>query len=455
MIRNNKLSYASVEREWYLFDISQTSLSSLVTSVLVTLISYQVASILFTITLGMKKRHETKLKNFGIVLLTRYLSSPLAVLNSILRVDWLTRLYYRGDIPRDTHISRDPASVHVRTASVLFLLVIAPPMIDTMLVALSLSRTNELTFEEAGFRGVLLGVDRGLNVVETIPYVSLCNLAKFEERPEDLVRVAFQLCESPSLPEDAPENVTGVEISLENQVQVVVRVILQGYVLLSQKYAQVNGNDVEMHVMAAVTNRSVAPLVDIALDGFAKHCGERNTLGPLPPKQNDVFGTNKVLLASVRVACGNVTISEEERRTHATQIVESLKEKVTFIEAESTLVRNASDLGSNFVENKNDVLLQRTERNSSMFMLIVVAVILLLVRATLGTIFANDVEKGLEVLILDRLGCGERHTTMWKDVERVRFRKKYQYGERCQLGLELEETAEVESFRGGVVGEVR
>lgn len=409
MIRDNKLSYALVDKPWYSFDIPQTSLSSLVTSVLVTLISYQVAAILFTVTLGIKKRHETRLKNFGLVLLIRYLSSPLAVINSVLRVDWLTRLFYRGDIPRNTRISRDPASVKFRTTAVLLLLVAASPMIDTLLVTLTLSRTKEVTIEDAGFGGVRFGVDDEVRLVETSPYVSLCNLAKFEERSGDVVKVAFKLCETPSLPEEAPENVTGVEISLESQAAVALRVALQGYVVFGSKFAQVTGakDHDEVLVMADMTNKSVSALLRIAVESLGSLCGEQNILGTLPQKKTDVFRANKVLLGSVGITCEKVTIPKAERQMHVFQIIDSLKEKITFIESHNTLVAPA--LSNEYIEIKNNVLLERTERNSSMFALIVVATALVLCRIAVSWGLANDIETGLEALIVNYLAHGERH----------------------------------------------
>lgn len=453
MINDNKLSYISVHRAWHSFEIPHTSLSSLVTSVLVTLISYQVASILFTITLGLKKRNETKLKNFGIALLTRYLSSPLAVMHSILRLDWLTRLYYNGDIPSNTRISRDPARVKFRTTAALLLLVVATPVFDTVLVALSLSRTSELTFEEAGFGGVQLGVDEKLDVVETIPYVSLCRSAKFEERPGDLVRAVFQLCETPNLVEEEAPNISGFEIWLEHQSRVYARVIFQGSVMFGAKWTQLSGVGVEKNLKAFIPNNSVTPLVDVALDGFARYCGERNTIGRLRAQQNGGFGPQSVVIASVRVACGNTSVAQHERLIHATEIIEMLKAKVTFTESEKTLVRDITDLEGEFIEESNGVLLQRTDRNSSLFSLIAVCIALVLVRTTLGMLLANDVECGLEMLILDRLGFSAGNTKVWSSGARICYRRKYQNCDSCHLGMEREEMEEVESFHGGSVGE--
>ncbi|CAN8074814.1 unnamed protein product [Agarophyton chilense] len=452
MIRNNKLSYISVDRPWHSFEIQDTFLSSLVTSVFVTLISYQVAAILFSITLGLKKRNETKLNTFGIALLTRYLSSPLAVINSVSRLDWLTRLYYWGDIPSDTRISRDSARVKFRTSAVLLLLLVATPFIDTFLVGLVLARTNELTFEQAGFSGIGLGVEEELSVVETIPYLSLCRMARFEERTGDSVRAVFQLCDTPNLAEGEASNISGLDISLERQTHVYVRVIFRGSAVFGAKWTQLSGVGVEKNLKASISKNSVVPLVDLALDRFALHCGERTIIERLGTQQNRTFGGNNVVIASVRVACNNRTIKEQDGPIYATEIIGMLKQKLTFIKTERTLVRNITDPGDEFTEEPNGVLLQRTKRNSSMFTLIAVCGALILVRMTLGVLVANDVEDGLERLFLNRLGIAARSSTVWSAAERISFRRKYQDGDSCQLGMEREEMAEVERFHGGVVG---
>lgn len=454
MIRDNKLSYTSVDQPWHVFEIPNTFFSSLVTSILVTAISYQVTSILFSVVLGLKKRDETKLKNFGIVLLARYLSSPLALMNSILRMDWLTRLYYYGDIPSDTRISRDPARVKVRTVISLIFLVVATPIFDTLLVALSLSRSSGVTFEEAGFRGVQLGVNEQLNVVETIPYLSLCRSAMFEERPGDVLRAVFQLCDTPILEKEENSSTSGFEISLESQVHVFVRVKFQGYAVLGAKWTQLSGVGTEKNFRALITETSVAPLVELALDQFERYCGERSTFQGIRALDKGERDGNNVLVASVGVVCNNTIIPKPNRRVYAAEITELIRAKLTFVESERTLVRDITDVGSEFVEETKGVLLQRTKRNSSMFTLITLCATLVLVRTVLSALLSNDVEAGLERIFLNRVRLKAGHTTVWNGVERIHFRKKYQDGAFCQLGMEREELTEVECFQGGVVGEV-
>lgn len=454
MIRNNRLSYASVGLPWYFLDISQTSLSSFVTSVLITLISYQAASILFNISFGKRKRHETKVKNLAILLLTRYLSSPLSILNSIFRADWLTRLYYRGEIPKDTHISRDPARVKLRTIAVLLLLVFTAPIIDTVLVTFTLSRTRELTFEEAGFRGVLFGVEGESGSVETIPFISLCDRALYEERSGDVLKSFFQLCATPNLPEEESDDVTGVELVLIREHQVGIRVIVQGLVMTGAKWAQLTSDDGEKFIQAQMSNSSVLRLVDTALDGFELRCGERNRIGEVPAKETNVFNTENRLLASVRVSCEGIPIPEQDKVTYATEIIESLKAKLTFVESDTTLVQNATDVGGSFMAQRNALLLLRTQTNTSLIVLIIVFVGLLAIRVAFGLFLANHVEEGLESSVRERLGLGKGIFGVWNDEYRVQFRKKYQNGEWCHMGMEREEISEVENLRGGTIGDL-
>ncbi|KAI0559811.1 hypothetical protein FGB62_136g05 [Gracilaria domingensis] len=375
-------------------------------------------------------------------------------MNSITRLDWLTRLYFYGDIPSDTRISRGPERVKFRTTAVLLLLLVAIPIFDTLLVALSLSRTSHLTFEEAGFRGVQLGVDEEMRVVETIPYVSLCRSAKFEDRPGDLVTAVFQVCETPTLVEEKASNISGFDISLERQSHVYVRVNFQGSVVFGAVWTQLSGVGIEKNLKASITNESLTHLVETALDGFAMYCGEGTTSQLLGVPQSDELGANNMLIASVRILCQNATIPKPDRFRYAAELVDMLRKKFTFIESEGTLARDITDMGSDFVEQANGVLLQRTERNSSLFTLIIVLVALVLLRVTLRTLSANDVEAGLEQLFLSRLGFTVGSTTVWGAEGRVFFRKKYQDGDCCQLGMEREDMTEVENFQGGVVGEV-
>ncbi|CAN8064593.1 unnamed protein product [Agarophyton chilense] len=451
MIRNNRLYYSSADAPWHSVEIEHTALSSFVTSVLITLISYQTAAIVFDVVLGFKKRDEVKLKYLAITILTKYLSSPVAVLNNVFRKDWLTRLYYGGDIPKSTAISRDPEHVMMKTVFTLLLLISAAPIIDVVLLALAMSRTQSLNLDEAGFGAVSLGASELANSLETNDYLSICRTVPFEEKSSDLLDASFLLCESPPLPEDEGTNATGFEISIE-QGRVVTRVIFQGSVILSTKYARLEAREGNFAIYANFGNGSSGRLEQTVLQLFSLYCGETNITGVLPKKKNGQFGSESRLISTVGISCNTSLRTEDEKRGVAIDITTDLKKRLTLVSSEKFLLRNELDSQGNFTEVRNITLLQRTKKNASLFALVVSAVLLLLFRIIVRTLLANDVEEGLLDIIEEKLAVSSHTSLVQKSGEYISFRKKYQVGECAHYGMELEELREVERFEGGIVG---
>ncbi|KAI0559487.1 titin [Gracilaria domingensis] len=426
MIRNNKLYYSAVEVPWYSFEISRTSLGSFVASVLITLISYQTAAILFDVVLGLEKRHQAPLK------------------------DWLTRLYYGGDIPEHTAISRDPERVKAKTVLVILLLLTATPLIDIVLLALALSRTQALDLDQAGFGAVRFGVADPADALETTPYLSLCRTVSFEERPNDVLQASFRLCESPILPEDEAQNVTGVEITMGQDYSVTTRVIFQGLVMLGVKWARLQAEEGDFWVRGDLTENSSALLVQTALEQFSEYCGETNVLGPVPAKRNEQFGSEKRLVESVGIACDNASTTPDLKNQITTNITIALRQRMTLVSSDQLLLRSESDLSSNFSEQRDIVLLKRTEKNASLFALIVAALLLLLVRVIVRTTLASDVEEGLHKFIRDQLPVPRQTSLLRAGEEKLSFRVKYQVGELGYYGVAQEGLPETDIFEGGV-----
>lgn len=150
------------------FEIKSTLATALLVSFLSTVISYQLTALLTDLTLGCKPRRIASTHTFHALLLSRR-SSPLALLNALLRRDAFTRLYFRRQFYTDLEalsggkaIRRDESTVKPVAVLLLTSLLVTPPLVNMFVVGVTIESERVVSFREAKFGGFGLGIaERG------------------------------------------------------------------------------------------------------------------------------------------------------------------------------------------------------------------------------------------------------------------------------------------------------
>lgn len=332
------------------------------------------------------------------------------------------------------------------TVLMLFLLLVAAPIMDTAFITLSLSRTTDLSFSEAGFGSIQYGLHQNFEVLDTVQIMTSCKLVRFASRKDDFLDAKFLLCHTPLTKLPEAENLTGFIVEVNSESQIRILVFVRGNGTVGANFAELQTKEGNFRVKAGMTSESVKPLTSMALELLRKECGEISEIRSL--------SSGDTVVASAQVRCARDSTTDRRNsqllRPEST-IAEALREKLTFVPSNKLLVvsrepqldiRDASEFH----------FLHRRERNASTFMLVVLTLSILLVRVLVGFFLSNDVADCLDYVVKDRLGFKRCDSLFWAGQERISYRKKFQEGEIAQYGLHREDLREVEKFTGGIVG---
>lgn len=409
MIENGTLVYGREEPVLQAWELSADIPNVLLIAFLSTLLSYQATAIFFDLFLGIKQRRLACLSDLHTLLLVRQ-SSPLAVATNLFRKDWLTRQSFNL-APYGPPIARDPDHVRVPVAIKLLLLLSVAPLVNICAIVLTLEDDDVLTFEDARFGGIALGINDDFSVVEMKQLTAICeylpvNLARGEKSAAE-----FSICEFGSGFRH-PELQFTSEVSLYSVSDITLRVevIVHGLRFTAERSAYLHTNGHAFNIRHRVTREDALALVDRGLELLASLCQFAYLEEAIDVTNSTIAGSLEG--GSVLAAKSFLCVDPEERSD--VKVGNALVDLITFINAEDVIVvppdqafsKSESVPDPPFFNAKDFPLLTRRRRNLSLGMLAILTAAVVLLRLTTGVIFHNDVDLGLEVLMKKSLGFG-------------------------------------------------
>lgn len=153
MIKNNTLTDNLSSSP--LQTVPHPLLNAILVSTLTTLLVYQLTSILYDISLGLRAKQGTTASALHTVLLIEDASS-LSICAAIFRNDRIDRWRFRPNLPEGVTIDRAPNRVSGKTVFRLLFLLLLTPIISVLAVVLTLEFDRSVTFEQAGMKGLAL-----------------------------------------------------------------------------------------------------------------------------------------------------------------------------------------------------------------------------------------------------------------------------------------------------------
>lgn len=456
MLDGNQLTYASAERPWYAWELESRYLNSFLVAVLVTIISYQATALVFDVLLGFKKRGEARVNAFHSLLLA-WKSSPLAVSSSVFRKDWITRSYYKGHIPKGTSIAREEKRVTATTTGRLLVLLAVAPIANVLSVIMTLERTKEVTFAEAGFEGAVFGVNKDLSTVAVANETFRCRSYPIKARRSDTMLFRYQTC----VLDFAGVTASSLHLSEEFAETSCIRILAPRAGNLQMDVAvntRVGRRTLNIEIVVGrrslalnntVTDESIKPLIERAMQFLVPACGYRDSNAVQELSYQDIgypIFDLPVPGAYRLISCQVIA--------NATLVLEKL---MNTIEESFTLIPSEGLSFSTFADPPQPVsiasltALKRRESNVSLPFLAITAGVLLLVRLALAAVLSNDLVDGIELVLKQRYGMS-RCEPMLHAGEEVKFRKTYQSGGVAHYGLARSDMDEVDMLKGGIVG---
>lgn len=410
MIENRLITYATAPSRLLSFEFSSVTLTALVIAALTTLLSYQATALLYDLFLGLKPRHIAKVRNLHVLLLSRQ-SSLLAVFDSVLRDDRLTRLRFR--LPAKSFILRDDQKIAPSVSFKLLFLLLVAPVFNILSIALTLETHETLTFAQAGFGGMALDFNPDLSVIDTAPFTEDCRLAKLADTSGIVAVAQFSLCQwfsawQDGLPEDSPYAIVDVSVIRESAFSV--------YVGVNECRVSTSSRATIETLDGAVVVRpgkNIQAQKRLAVEGMAllaKECGleDTSTAEELEPYKKEGIERH----VAFRILCPGASDPLES----AIRVNRVIGKNSTLVNADSFAVINASvtqlDEGNPFYDAGREKFITRRNRFVSLPLLAITTMVLVVVRVIVKALCHDDLRDGLEKLVKDRLGVGKNRSLM-------------------------------------------
>lgn len=455
MIRDHYITYNPPNAFLSLSDFPPPLISTLVLATILTLLSYQTTSLLNDLLFQSSHRHSLPLYKLHIYLLSRE-CSPLALLAHTFRSDTLTRLRLRRDIPASTTIARDAAGIRATTLLLLLVALCVAPVVNVGSVILGLEYEEVVSFDEASFGGIRLGVNQNLSVVHSKPFVRGCDEMAMRLGRGEMAAARFVRCEYEIEGGGSGESGSGVRVGVVGEGRGIGVWVWgggggRGVLVRGELVGEMDEGVVVRGVVGEVEGRKV---VEWGVGVLGEKCGGVSEgMGGVEVWEGRDDKGVVVEGFEGRVECGD---NVEDLGA----VLEAVAEKVTFVEGEGVGVGMIREGGVVEWRSGGEMGFVRRRRKWVGLGGVVLAVVAVV--AMRGVVLGvkrggggvNDVGRGILVLV-KRWGGIE----WWEGVggwewRMVRFDCKYQNGVGGQAwyGVERAGGDAVEEFEGGVVG---
>lgn len=415
--------------------------------------SNQKADLLF----GFKTRRVASASTLQTLLLVRR-SSPLAIFANLLRSDRLTRCYYARDIPSTTAIARDLEPIRIGSTLRLFILLLAGPLVSVASVILTLSNEETLSFSEAGFRGMGIGLSNPAAVPVTGKRTSqACATVPLDVGGGDTSVAEFALCTLPVVTQGRiGEREGGVGLAIASNSSMFFFVNIDKAIASREKTVSFFTRETLYYLKPELPSADVERFLDYAMARVARACG---TIRKDETDQEINYANspdNEHIVARF-IPCE--VDSFEDGQQLATEILLEIDQYITFVEAEKLMVAEyvyTAELGGvpflPFFDGSKLPLLTRRRRNLALSALSMLTAIVLLLRAVVTMVCNNDVGIGLERIVKETLGynCCD---SLLDEKAIACYSSKHQDGPVAHYGLPRGDILRVEVFSGGILGQ--
>lgn len=449
MIRDNRLTYLSSSSLWYESEFSSPTLNAVAIAAAMTLISYQTTAIIFDLILGFKGKWVSTVSRLHILLITRK-ATPLVVSNNLLRRDWLTALYYRGDIPPGVAIARERERIRFATALVLLFLLAVAPLINIVSIVLTLEREHTRTFAESGFGGAAFGVKPGLDITEEERLTELCVRLPVLSAPGDTPLAEFSLCKLPWTGRQEGGGTQGlVSISIADAHQVLISVQIGSYSVELYKTAHLYANGTSWVIKPDLSPASVAELVDLGMGLVSEECGVADDVEPVDTYVEFIEPQRENIMAK-RVPCD----VDEDTRDKCARILSRIERHITLIDADILEVASkpVELAAAVFFKGSQMEFIRRRRLYVGVAVLWVIAGITAVLRIMTALFWNNDVGDGIERIVKEQLGLGCCSSLLKADDRTIAYNRKYQSGKLGHYGVGKEDWPVVSHFEGATIG---
>lgn len=174
MIENGQLAHGFPNSSFWSWNLSTLALDSFALAIVTTLLSSQAVALLFDVSLGIKQQNRINVADLHILHLVRE-ASPLAIVANLFNNRILLRGRFRTACVPEESSRKEEDSLRKRTICKLLFLLILSPLLNIASVTLNVEKESSVTFSDAKFGGLSLGINEDLSIVEKhMPFTENC-----------------------------------------------------------------------------------------------------------------------------------------------------------------------------------------------------------------------------------------------------------------------------------------
>lgn len=367
------------------------------------------------------------------------------------RIDWITRKRFRGDIPKDTKIDREKRKIQPIVYIRLFLLLFIGPVLNIIIISLSLEAYQSYTFRDAGFGGLAIGANLN-SQVQVDPESAFCFLAKVRYGKTDSALTTFHKCRSYLSSFDRGDVLKYQGAAIDAHVRSFGAIWLSvwnetdGLTIDTRGEIQSQGSI--FYVKPEVSEKDLLDVVGIGLSELQKYCDanfERANSTQIPNELRVVYvGTCERLLFKQMIAVLDAMARVITFKNSSKFEIVSYQDLLNLENEDSTVPYFSAD---------DNLFIRRTRGVISLIPLLITAVVIVILRILLRLFVAyNDFPVATEIVVRHGFGllaCD----SMLQDDAVIEYRKKFQLLDKGHFGISSKDgLPEVNRLERGVVG---
>lgn len=400
MIVENEITHAGAAPTIRTWQATNPVTHALLTAVLTTILSYQLTGVIFDLCLGLKAAGSVTVRSLFTQLLVDE-SSPLAVAAALFRSPTLAKWYFHGFrevcpnhiAVRDCRPNRFPAIM----PKVLLLLLVAP-IANVISVALSLEHVRVVTFKEASFGGVEIGV-RPLEKDGLSMQILMPGCIRYNQRlgRTETPSSQFLLCSNTEF-RVSENQASTIRVTVDTAGQIKLTISAPGFTVEQSVTMELAVDSFVYRLKSGITEQQAKSILQTGQDSLGTKCG--GTVTDVAPDPILELGEDEWSVTQ-QVRCYN-GISEYDAKFG----VYEMAERLTLVETDLLQLLSLDDLKAGIIryfDGGSIRYFNRHETYVSFALLAFLAIGVTILRVLVKMLTNSDIHMATETIVKDRL----------------------------------------------------
>lgn len=415
MIRDDIITYGESESFMLSWAPGNPILNGVLVATFNTIISYQLTALIIDIGFSWKHRGKTKASDLLLLLLIRH-SSPVQIYRALFKTT--------KNLETTANKSKGPPnSLALTTIIKLAVLLLVAPIANIIAIFLALESDPYLTFSEAGFGGIALGVSENPTVVFTSRLSNECRSMTLSVRSYETPLVDFVLCLSHHHAGVLPQHrdVASLEFMALKTGEILMNITTNaGHISLMAEARilesrQKSTGRINFRLASHVDETAIEAFMNPIIKSIQIWCAGDGPFSAIRHGNSTrPMNHNVKLQTEMTLECSRV--GAEEDLDWFARLVDDVSGNITFVESETALVYSQDEwLGSRHVDQPtfepadNLPLLRRTRPYAPFYPMFLVMVGVVTARSIARLFMTNDVARGIGLYVrkLFEVPCGD------------------------------------------------